>query len=87
MDKVAEYRAQEMLCRVRASFDRQHHDRWLEEAEEWRHRAQEENGGESEASISAGGGHLDLLLLLLGIGFMDWRRCFRCRRRRSWRRA
>jgi hypothetical protein len=42
MDKVAEYRAQEMLCRVRASFDREHHDRWLEEAEEWRHRAQEE---------------------------------------------
>jgi hypothetical protein len=42
MDKVAEYRAQEMLCRVRASFDQQHHERWLEEAEEWRRRAQEE---------------------------------------------
>jgi hypothetical protein len=42
MDKVAEYRAQEMLCRVRASFDQQHHERWLEEAEGWRHRAQQE---------------------------------------------
>jgi hypothetical protein len=42
MDKVAEYRAQEMLCRVRASFDQQHRERWLEEAEEWRRRAQEE---------------------------------------------
>jgi hypothetical protein len=42
MDKVAEYRAQEMLCRIRASFDHQHHKRWLTEAEEWRHRAQQE---------------------------------------------
>jgi hypothetical protein len=42
MDKVAEYRAQEMLCRVRASFDRQQHERWLEEAEAWRDRAQQE---------------------------------------------
>ena len=42
MDKVAEYRAQEMLCRVRASFDRQHQERWLEEAETWRQRAQQQ---------------------------------------------
>jgi len=42
MEKVAEYRAQEMLCRVRASFDHQHHQRWLEEAEVWRRRAQQE---------------------------------------------
>jgi hypothetical protein len=42
MDKVAEYRAQEMLCRVRASFDREHHQRWLEEAEAWRDRVQQE---------------------------------------------
>jgi hypothetical protein len=42
MDKVAEYRAQEMLCRVRASFDQQHQERWLEEAEAWRCRAQQE---------------------------------------------
>jgi hypothetical protein len=42
MDKVAEYRAQEMLCRVRASLDQQHHERWLKQAEEWRCRAQQE---------------------------------------------
>jgi hypothetical protein len=42
MDKVAEYRAQEMLCRVRASFDSQHKERWLEEAEAWRCRAQQQ---------------------------------------------
>jgi hypothetical protein len=42
MDKVAEYRAQEMLCRVRASFDREHHQRWLEEADVWRDRVQQE---------------------------------------------
>ena len=42
MDKVAEYRAQEMLCRMRASFDQQHHTRWLQEAEEWRLRVQQE---------------------------------------------
>jgi hypothetical protein len=42
MDKVAEYRAQEMLCRMRASFDQQHHTRWLQEAEEWHLRAQQE---------------------------------------------
>jgi hypothetical protein len=42
MEKVAEYRAQELLCRVRASFDRQHHERWLREAEAWRSRAQQE---------------------------------------------
>ena len=42
MDKVAEYRAQEMLCRMRASFDQQHHARWLREAEEWHHRTQQE---------------------------------------------
>ena len=42
MDKVAEYRAQEMLCRVRASFDHQHQELWLNEAEEWRRRVQQE---------------------------------------------
>ena len=42
MEKVAEYRAQELLCRVRASFDRQQHESWLEEAEAWRDRAQQE---------------------------------------------
>jgi hypothetical protein len=42
MDKVAEYRAQEMLCRVRASLDQEHHERWLQEAESWRDRAQQE---------------------------------------------
>jgi hypothetical protein len=42
MDKVAEYRAQEMLCRVRGSFDQQHRERWLEEAEAWHRRAQQE---------------------------------------------
>lgn len=42
MEKVAEYRAQEMLCRVRASFDQQHHERWVKEAEEWHRRAQQE---------------------------------------------
>ena len=42
MDKVAEYRAQEMLCRMRASFDQQHHQHWLEQAEAWRHRVQQE---------------------------------------------
>jgi hypothetical protein len=42
MEKVAEYRAQELLCRVRASFDQQHQQHWLKEAEEWRRRAQQE---------------------------------------------
>jgi hypothetical protein len=42
MDKVAEYRAQELLCRVRATFDQQHQAHWLQEAEEWHHRAQQE---------------------------------------------
>ena len=42
MDKVAEFRAQEMLCRMRASFDQQHHARWLREAEEWHLRAQQQ---------------------------------------------
>jgi hypothetical protein len=42
MDKVAEYRAQEMLCRVRASFDQPQQMLWLSEAEEWRRRAQRE---------------------------------------------
>ena len=42
MEKVAEYRAQELLCRVRASFDHQHQEHWLREAEAWRSRAQQE---------------------------------------------
>jgi hypothetical protein len=42
MEKVAEYRAQELLCRVRASLDQQHQQHWLEEAEAWRRRAQQE---------------------------------------------
>jgi hypothetical protein len=42
MDKVAEYRAQEMLCRVRASFDPRHQERWMDEAEGWHQRVQQE---------------------------------------------
>jgi hypothetical protein len=41
MDKVLEYRNQEMRCRQRAAYDPQQSWKWLAEAEMWEQRAHE----------------------------------------------
>jgi hypothetical protein len=42
MDKLAEIRSQEMLCRERALFDTERRDFWAAKAEEWEQRALDE---------------------------------------------
>jgi hypothetical protein len=42
MKKIIEYRAQEHMCRQRATFDLQHKHYWLGQAEMWWHRTQDE---------------------------------------------
>lgn len=41
MDKVLEYRNQELRCRQRAAYDPQQSWKWLAEAEMWEQRAHE----------------------------------------------
>jgi len=42
MQKIIEYRAQEQMCRQRATFDPQHKHYWLSQAEMWWHKVQDE---------------------------------------------
>jgi hypothetical protein len=42
MDKLAEIRSQEMLCRERALFDIERREFWSAKAEEWEQRALDE---------------------------------------------
>jgi hypothetical protein len=42
MDKLAEIRSQEMLCRERALFDTERREFWSAKAEEWEQRALDE---------------------------------------------
>lgn len=55
MKKIIEYRAQEMICRQRATFDPQHKHHWLSQAEMWWHKAQDELDCNVEAdNVEAG---------------------------------
>jgi hypothetical protein len=54
MDKVLEYRNQELRCRQRAAYDPQQSWRWLAEAEMWEQRAHECRSALLEASNTSG---------------------------------
>jgi hypothetical protein len=54
MDKVLEYRNQELRCRQRAAYDPQQSWRWLAEAEMWEQRAHECRSALLEASHTTG---------------------------------
>lgn len=54
MDKIVEYRSQELMCRQRAQFDLLHAHHWMGQAEMWWHKTQDEISSHFEACNTAG---------------------------------
>jgi hypothetical protein len=54
MDKLREYREQELRCRQRAAYEPSQSWRWLAEAEMWEHRQHEHIAAHFEECNTAG---------------------------------